>query len=69
METSIEFGYKKTMPIIQGVGLAKWKENPYKLSWFFKTNSENKLINMYIIYITPVFTSAFYLKYNSFVVY
>lgn len=64
METNIEFGYKKTVPVIQGLGLAKWKENPYKLSSFFKTNSKDKLINMCIMYLIPVFTSALYLKCN-----
>lgn len=59
METSIEFGYKKTVPIIQGVRLAKWKETPYKLSSFFKTNSKDKLINMCIIYLIPVFCYLF----------
>lgn len=34
MKTSIEFDYKTTVPIIQGAGLTKWKENPCKLPSF-----------------------------------
>lgn len=32
METGIEFGWKKTVLVIQGVTQKKWEKTPYKLS-------------------------------------
>lgn len=61
--TGIEFGWKKTVPIIQDVSQTKWKKKTYELSSFLKTNAK---IHMGMIYRIPMFTPALYLKYNWF---